>query len=215
MSRLFNIRFACGGRASCWLAGAVNTYAQMSAPVVGWIAGQGPRRNEIQAIVGVMGASTVQPPLSLSGDILRVHLAPAGGWALVEQRGQTPGSIGLMDLTKGAVQSIGGVSPNPLLVSFSPTGKSAALEYRSGSIQVLTGLDGSPQVSFQTEFTDPSGVRAIAVSDDGSAVAALTGRRNGVLARQVVGAATRLYGLAIGRLGLRAQPVRRRFRRWR
>jgi hypothetical protein len=157
------------------ITGALNSYAQMSAPVVGWIAGQGPSRNQIQPIVGVLGASTVREPIRFSGDVLRVHLAPAAGWALIEQRGQAPGVMTLTGVTPGEVQSIAGVLPNPLLVIFSATGKSAALRFRSGVIQVLTGLNGSPQVAYQTEFSDPSGVNTMAVSDDGSTVAAATG----------------------------------------
>jgi len=157
------------------VAGAISLSAQMSAPVVGWIAGQGLSRNQIQPIVGVLGASTVRDPIRLSGDVVGVHIAPAGGWALVEQRGQAPGLMALTGVSAGQLQPIGGVLPSPLLVSLSPTGTSAALQFRSGVIQVLTGLNGSPQVAYQTEFSDPSGVDAMAISDDGSTIAAATG----------------------------------------
>ena len=147
----------------------------MSAPLVGMIAGQGQTRNQIQPVVGVLGASTVRAPISLGTNLLRVNLAPSGGWALIERRGQAPGLMTFTGITPGEVQAIAGVSPNPVRVSFSPTGKSAALSFSNGAIQVLTGLNGTPKMDYQTEFSDPAGMSALAVSDDGTVVAAVTG----------------------------------------
>jgi len=44
----------------------------------------------------------------------------------------------------------------------------------SGVIQVLTGLDSTPRVAFEVDFRDPSGVKKMAVSDDGQLLTVLT-----------------------------------------
>ena len=174
MSRLSSFRFASGA-GLLLLAGAVYVHAQMSAPMVGWIAGQGTNRNQILPIVGVPGSATLREPLQLPNDVLHVHLAPAGSWALIEQRGHAPALMPISGTTAGALEPIAGVLTNPTQVSFSPTGKSAVMQFRTGAIQVVTGLDNSPALAFQAEFTDPSGIYALAVSDDGSAALAATG----------------------------------------
>jgi hypothetical protein len=74
----------------------------------------------------------------------------------------------------GPVQAIAGAVPNPSLVGFSPLGRSAGMLASSTVIQVLTGLDSTPRVAFEVNFPDPSGVKKIALSDDGQLLAALT-----------------------------------------
>lgn len=155
------------------LAGAV-AYAQISAPLVGMISGEGQARNEVRPVVGVMGASTLRAPIALGSNVVRVNLAPSGGWALVERRGMAPELVTFNGLTAGASQQIAGVFPAPALVAFSPTGKSAALRYPNGVIQVVTGLNATPQLAYQAEAPGASRVSALAVSDDGSAALAIT-----------------------------------------
>lgn len=173
MSRLSSFRFASS--AVLLIGGAVNIHAQMSAPMVGWIAGQGTDRNQILPIVGVLGSATVRGPLQMPNDVLHVHLAPAGSWALIEQRGHAPALMPISGTAAGALQPIAGVLTNPTQVSFSPTGTTAVMRFRTGAIQVVTGLDSSPTLAFQSEFSDPSGIYGLAVSDDGSAALAATG----------------------------------------
>jgi hypothetical protein len=74
----------------------------------------------------------------------------------------------------GTVQAIANAAPNPSLVSFSPLGKSAGLLATSTDIQVLTGLDSTPRVAYEVGFHEPSGVKKIAVSDDGQLLTVLT-----------------------------------------
>ena len=172
--------------------------AQMSAPLVGLIAGESPSPGGIRPVLGVMGASSIQAPTAMPREISRVYLAPTGGWALVQQSRSAPGratvresrqallssrpdprtaQLGLITFKgaePGAVQPIANAAPNPSLVSFSPLGKSAGLLATSTDIQVLTGLDSTPRVAFQVSFHDPSGVKKIAVSDDGQLLMALT-----------------------------------------
>jgi hypothetical protein len=173
--------------------------AQMSAPLVGLIAGESPSMAEIRPVLGVMGASSIQAPIQLPRELSRVYLAPTGGWALlapgnpgarglVRSRGGEPaalagrpaamaGRLGLVAFQgsqPGAVQAIADAASNPSLVSFSPLGRSAGLLASSTAIQVLTGLDSTPRVAFEAGFHDQSGVKKMAVSDDGQLLTVLT-----------------------------------------
>jgi len=149
--------------------------AQMSAPLVGLVDVGNLGPGEIRPVLGVLGASYLQAPVALSREISRIYLAPIGGWALVQQRGRAPGLIAFAGSVPGAVQTIADAAPNAVLVSFSPMGRSAGLLFTGGNIQVLTGLAATPQVAFQVNFYDPSGVKKMAVSDAGKLLAVLTG----------------------------------------
>jgi len=170
----------------------------MSPPLVGLIGGEIPSLNQIRPVLGVLGASSIQAPIEMSREISGVYLAPTGGWALVERGGRAPGvgalsagrpsapagrngsladQLGLVAFKgsqPGAIQAIAGAVPNPGLISFSPLGRSAALLASSAVIQVLTGLDSTPQVAFEVNFQDPSGVHKMAVSDDGQLLTVLS-----------------------------------------
>ncbi len=178
---------------------AFQAKAQMSAPLVGLMAGESPDLAEIRPVVGVMGAASVQAAVPLPRGVSSLHLAPLGGWALVLQGGRTAGSVpvrgneprglvarpdsrsGRLGLVRfkgnapGDVQEIADAAANPSLVSFSPLGRAAALLASSRTIQVLTGLDATPRVAFKVEFFDASGLTKIAVSDDGQLLSVLTG----------------------------------------
>jgi hypothetical protein len=151
---------------------ASDARAQMSAPLVGLIAGES--HSEIRPVLGVLGASSIQASIHLPRGVLHVHLAPMGGWALVQQRGKPSGLVTFNGSVPSDVQTIADVAPNPELVSFSPLGRSAALLVSSSVIQVLTGLDSTPRVAFEVNFSDTSGMKKIAVSDDGQLLAVLT-----------------------------------------
>jgi len=167
--------------------------AQMSAPLVGLVASE--HRSEVRPVLGVLGASSIQAPITLPPGVSRVYLAPTGGWALVQQRGRAarlvgsrgsepPGKsdsitdqLGLVTFrgsVPSAIQAIADAAAIPDLVSFSPLGGSAGLLTSLSVIQVLTGLDSTPRVTFEVDFFDPSGLKKIAVSDDGQLLAALT-----------------------------------------
>jgi DNA-binding beta-propeller fold protein YncE len=195
LSRCFSI--VCIGLALAAVAG-FEARAQMSAPLVGLMGSESPSPGGIRPVLGVMGASSIQAPTAMPREISRVYLAPTGGWALVQQSRNAPGravlrgarpaghsmrpgpaaaQLGLVTFdgaAPGAVRVIADAASNPRLVSFSPLGRSAALLAASTVIQVLTGLDSNPRVAFEAAFHDPSGVKKIAVSDDGQLLAVLT-----------------------------------------
>ena len=146
--------------------------AQTSAPLVGLIAGGSTSPSEIRPVLGVLGAASIRAPVLLSREVSKITW-PRRRLALVERRGGAPGLVTFKGSVPGAIQAIADATPNPALVSFSTLGKAAALA-TSGAIQVLTGLDAKPQVAFQVSFSDPSGVKKIALSDDGRLLAVLT-----------------------------------------
>jgi hypothetical protein len=149
----------------------------MTAALAGLVAN--PELTEIRAVQGVPGASTVSHPIALPAGVRRVHLAPAQGWALVEQGSvEQTGTLGLMSFSgaqPGRVIAIDSALSAPDVVSFSPSGRSAVLISKAaGKLQVLTGLDTTPKVAMQSDTSSLGEVSDAAVSDDGALSVALT-----------------------------------------
>jgi len=143
------------------------------APVLGLVSNS--EKTEVRPIQGVPGASTVGDVLPLPAGLGRVYLAPLQQWALVEpRREQTLGLLPLTGPQPGVVTAVYGAMPRPDLVSYSSNGQNAALvSRRSGTLQVLSHLPGTPQVTMQSDISQ-LGVVAVAVSDDGLLAAVLT-----------------------------------------
>lgn len=148
--------------------------AQLSAPLVGLIEdNDGLQGAQIRPILGMPGASSVQSPLRLAG-ATRAYLAPGGGWALVRRERSALGLVTFTGSRPGETLTLQGIAGKVDVVSFSPTGKSAALLSRSsGTIQVLTGLDGTPQIAAAIDSPGLS-PQSVAVSDDGNSLVVLT-----------------------------------------
>ena len=148
--------------------------SRIAAPLAGLLAN--PETTEVCAIEGVPGASIIGNPIALPVGVLRVHLAPAQGWALVEQA--PAGTLGVMTFSgiqPGSVIPIDNAMSAPDIVSFSPVGKSAVVVSNAAAmLQVLTRLDGTPELTMQTAISGLGEVSAAAVSDDGTSTVALT-----------------------------------------
>ncbi len=146
----------------------------ISAPLAGLLAN--PEMTEVRAIQGVPGASTVSGPIRLPTGILRVHLAPAQGWALVEQApARTLGIMPFTGIQPGGVVPIGNALSAPDIVSFSPAGHSAVIVSNGAAmLQVLTGLESTPRLAMQAGIAGMGEVGTAAVSDDGTLTVALT-----------------------------------------
>jgi len=140
------------------------------APLVGLMTNA--EMTEVRAIVGVIGASTVSDPIAMPRGTRHVYLAPGQQWALVDGlSGQTLGRMPFDRTQPGDVTPIHGALASPDVVSFSPAGRSAVVVSRSaGLLQVVTGLDGTPQVAMEIQIADliAVGPLAVAVSDDGT-----------------------------------------------
>jgi hypothetical protein len=146
----------------------------IAAPLAGLLAN--PEMTEVRAIQGVPGSATVSGAIRLPAGILKVHLAPAQGWALVEQApARTLGLLPFAGLQPGGVALIDNALSAPDIVSFSPGGRSAAIvSNAAGMVQVLTGLDRTPTVAMQTGISGLGVIGAAAISDDGTLTAVLT-----------------------------------------
>jgi DNA-binding beta-propeller fold protein YncE len=139
-------------------------FGQVSAPVIGLLANS--EGTQISPVQGVLGASSVGAPIALLGGG-RGYLAPGGGWALVRQGDGAVGLLTFSGLTPGNVQTVAGALTSPDLVSFSPTGKSAALFSRNaGVVQVLTALDTTPQVAYQFSTSGMLNPQLFGISDN-------------------------------------------------
>ncbi len=106
---------------ACFLGSGAGVLAQtnspgwIAAPLAGLLADQ--ELTEIRAIQGVPGSSTVSGPIALPSGVLRVHLAPAQGWALVEQA--PAGALGLMPFNGMTRRAARSPSTMPLRIHWS------------------------------------------------------------------------------------------------
>jgi hypothetical protein len=167
---LLNACFLLLGR---WASAQNNSPGWIGAPLVGLVTNQ--EMTEVRAIQGVPGSSTVSDPIALPVGVLRVHLAPGQGWALVENG--SAHSLSILPFNgiepRDAIP-IGDAMSAPDLVSFSPSGRSAVIVWKAAAaLQVLSGLDGVPRLMMQTGISSLGEIGAAAVSDDGTRASAL------------------------------------------
>jgi hypothetical protein len=155
---------------SLFAAGSVFTLAcfgQVSTPALGLLANA--EGTEISPVLGVLGASFVGSPIVLPTGISHVYLAPGGGWALVRQPDGGVGLLTFSGFAPGNVQTIPGALASPDLVSFSPTGKSAALfSAAAGVVQVITALSTTPQIAYQFSTSGMLSPQLLGISDNGA-----------------------------------------------
>jgi hypothetical protein len=117
----------------------------ISAPVVGLLTNS--EETEIRGILGVPGASTLSAPIALPEGVMRIHLAPTQRWALAELEAGGLSLLHFEGTEPGLIQSVDGGFAASGLVSFSPTGHSAAMFSReTTTLQILTKLDSTPHV---------------------------------------------------------------------
>lgn len=158
---------------ACFAQAQSNPVGSIGEPIVGLVANT--ERTAISPIFGVPTSSTISDPIGLSFAVSRIDLAPAGQWALV-QMGPT-GAIGRMllnGIAPGDITPIDGAMAMLDLVSFSSNGQNSALvSVATGTLQVLTQLQNSPQMSLQFDVSQWGTVTSIAVSDDGTLCAVL------------------------------------------
>lgn len=140
---------------------------RFSPPVLGYVYDEGSRG--IHAISGIAGAAALEPAFLTDYDQAFVHSARSyafvrkdGAIALLRW-GNTPGAIAL----PGAMGDVN-------KVAFSPSGDAAVL-YGNGAAQIWRGLPSTP--SLAREWSAPAAVDALAISDGGAVVAAVTEER--------------------------------------
>jgi hypothetical protein len=127
-------------------------------------------RSELRPILGIPGASVLGAPVVVPSGVTGVYLAPSQNYALLAQ--STAGFIGLMTFqggVEGSLTAICGALSQPDIVSFSPSGNTAALYSKTeGRLQLITGLPDSPELARDIPRNDlPDDVGFLAVADDG------------------------------------------------
>jgi len=160
------------------------------------MAGESYSRSAVQlrAILGIPGASMLTGQLALSRDVQAAYIAPGQNYALVEQYA---GPVALLQFNGTQVSSplvMPGALRKSDIVTFSPNALSAAIfSAEEGRLLVLNGLPSSPQLSRDLSAADlPSGIRMLALADDGATL--LAGTNDGrVLILRAGGAPQLLY----------------------
>ena len=160
---------------SAWMCLGLQLFAQTPASISGPLVGLVSTANGIRPIIGVLGACTLGEPISLPDGISHAFLAPSQPWAVVTQNG-VAGIVRFNGITPGPVTPIPAAFSNPATVGFSPSGRSAILisdRSSSSTMQVLSHLDSSPQVSLEIDLSQLD-VRTVVIDDDGMFPVVLT-----------------------------------------
>jgi hypothetical protein len=135
----------------------------------------------LRPISGIPGAAITGDPLSLDFMISRAEISPAQDAALVVKAKSL--SVMLVRAAGGnwVSTSLDGVQPAPASMAFSPSESAAALYYRAGSVQILTGLPAAPTVAGELDVsTLPTPITAMAVDDTGAFVLIAAGQAESV-----------------------------------
>ena len=148
-------------------------------PVLGYVFD--PAASGIRPLPGIPGASYVGNAMPIGFTPSLVEVSPSQDYALGVEAGS--GYLFVIDLRTGipAAERLTAVSAGVDRIFFSPSGKAAALYYRRGKeIGILTGLpDGVSSPQHIDLAGMPGMLTALAVSDDGKALAAASSQATG------------------------------------
>lgn len=149
------------------MTGSLNAQS-VSGPVMGFVL---EKSVGIRPLRGMPGAATLGPSLARDAGYSAVAFAQQREYALGITRdgGQV---VLLQNLAQQPRTGLLGLPPGAERVATSPAGDAAAFYYPgSRTVQVVTGLPGSPAASWNLEAPElPGGAGALAVSDGGGAV---------------------------------------------
>ena len=151
-----------------WLAAAEQP-ARFSQPVLGYVYDSS--AGVVRVMLGVPGAASLDPAFDWKDGALSVSPGNTFGLAMGK-------SLALADWAGGPVRvrALGTVEGSPASVTWSPAGRTAAVAWEAGVVQVWTGLPDNPSLKTQLDLELPAGAPvSFAVSDDGGALAALAG----------------------------------------
>ena len=154
----------------CALALAGSAAAQsgstpITQPVLGLVFDAGAQT--VRALTGIPAASQLGGPLD-GTPLSAVAIAPGQGYALALENGTGAALL----VSQSGRQPLAGGRAGAQLAAVSPLGTAAALYYGdTGKASILTGLPDAPQTL--REITLDGAPSAMAVSDDGAALAAV------------------------------------------
>jgi DNA-binding beta-propeller fold protein YncE len=163
------------------------------APVIGYVLG--PEPAALHAILTIAKVPQLGELITPPDNSKRVYVPPRQEYAIVERNSDDPVAVWALhrEVTRGLKQelvTIKGAMARPDFVTFSPRGDALVLySQAAGSLQVVSALPAQPAVTTQLSIPNPGTPFRIAVSDDGSLVAA--GLVNGRLVSSWNGAAWR------------------------
>jgi hypothetical protein len=150
---------------------ALSTFAQTGSvgfPALGFA--PDPRSSQIRPIRGIPGAALLGDPLDTS-TFTNSAISPKQDLALAVSAAD--GQLYLVPLSGEPARAVANAMSGPSQIVFSPTGRAAII--RGGRLQILNELAGAPRVTEVAldPFDTPP---ALAVSDDGQAMLASSGR---------------------------------------
>ena len=137
---------------------------------------------DLRPIGGIPGAAITGEPLRLGFTMARAEISPAQDAALVVMKARGSSVVLIRAVASDWVAaSLDGVAPAPDSMVFSPGGSAAALYYRAGRVQILTGLPAAPSVAGELDVSSlPAPVTAMAVDDAGTFVLVAAGQAESV-----------------------------------
>jgi DNA-binding beta-propeller fold protein YncE len=142
---------------------------ELAGPVLGFVFDPA---DGLHSILGMAGASTLSPPLDLSG-ASRVAISPRQNYALAVSA-SNPYLLRVLLGDGISVEQLGIPISTAGLIALSPTGSTAAVHDRDRNrIGVITGLPASATLAGEFDLsTFPGALASLAVSDDASVVIA-------------------------------------------
>jgi hypothetical protein len=145
--------------------------SRISGPVLGYVFDAD--NAGVRPIFGIPGAATLGPALNLGVELDRAALSQESDYLLGVAGPDRP--VVLFRDLSGALSpvAIAGAAPAPDRILVSPSGSSALLFYREGSlIEVFTGLPDAPALSASIDLASLPPFTLWAISDDGRAILA-------------------------------------------
>jgi hypothetical protein len=126
----------------------------------------------IRPLSGIPGAASVESGLAVGSKLERASISPNRKFALAEIKGSEHLRLVIWSGTVATAEPLDGAPATAEQIAFSASGSTAALWAReSNRIQIWKGLPDSPSLYKEIEIAE---LTALAVSDDGDAVAAAT-----------------------------------------
>ncbi len=124
----------------------------------------------IRPLSGIPGAASVEAGLAVPNKLERASISPNRKFALAETKDGEHLLLVTWSGNSAVVSALDGAPPSAEQIAFGASGSTAAVWNRdAGKIQVWKGLPDQPSLYKEIEA---SGLSALAVSDDGDAVAA-------------------------------------------
>jgi WD40 repeat protein len=144
------------------------TQSSINGPVAGYVFDKASQA--LRPVMGLAGASLLGSPVSFGYRVTAAFVSPHldSAFAVASDGTSHFFQIGSGTLQEVSISGLASAGPSYRL-AFSPSGTALAL-YTANSLQVLTGLPGTPKVAGSVDLTSIGNPNALALSDDGTAL---------------------------------------------